>query len=75
METIGFGTTICGTVARDRYRIIAEYISSSDLPLTATIKSFGVEAYCCHPLMAQDRVIGTLAFGTRTRQRFSSREI
>jgi PAS domain S-box-containing protein len=75
METIGFGTTICGTVARDRYRIIAEYISSSDSPLTATIKSFGVEAYCCHPLMAQDRVIGTLAFGTRTRQRFSSREI
>ena len=39
------------------------------------LKSYGVEAYCCHPLMAQDRVIGTLSFGTRTRQRFASREI
>ncbi len=75
METTGFGATICGVVARDRYRIIAEYISSSDSPLTAKIRSFGVEAYCCNPLMAQDRVIGTLAFGTRTRHRFASREI
>ncbi len=74
-ETVDYGATVCGTVARDRYRIIAEYISSSDSPLTATLKFYGVEAYCCHPLMAQDRVIGTLSFGTRTRQRFASREI
>ncbi len=75
LETSDFGATICGTVARDKYRIIAEYISSSDSPLTAVIKGFGVDAFCCHPLMAQDRVIGTLAFGTRTRPRFASREI
>jgi PAS domain S-box-containing protein len=75
IETVDFGATVCGTVARDRYRIIAEYISSSDSPLTAGVKSYGVEAYCCHPLMAQDRVIGTLSFGTRSRQRFASREI
>ena len=75
IETVDYGSTVCGAVARDRYRIIAEYISTSDFPLTAVIKSFGVEAYCCHPLMVQDRVIGTLSFGTRTRQRFASREI
>ena len=75
IETVDYGSTVCGSVARDRYRIIAEYISTSDSPLTAVLKSFGVEAYCCHPLMVQDRIIGTLSFGTRTRQRFASREI
>ena len=39
IETVDFGATLCGTVARDRYRIIAEYISSSDSPLTAAVKS------------------------------------
>jgi PAS domain S-box-containing protein len=72
---LDYGSTLSGNVARDRYRIIAEYISSSDTPLTAAMKANGVEAYCCHPLMDHDRVIGTLSFGTRSRQRFASREI
>ena len=35
---------------------------------------FGVRAYVCHPLIYRDRNIGILAFGTRTRPRFSEED-
>jgi len=38
-------------------------------------QSYGVTAYCCHPLVAQGRVIGTLSFGSRTRSGFNDSEI
>jgi len=34
-----------------------------------------MEAYCCHPLIAQGRVIGTLSFGTKTRTRFGDEDV
>jgi PAS domain S-box-containing protein len=75
MEWLDYGVAVCGCVARDRQRIIAEDISSSDDPRTALVKSFGVQAYCCHPILAQGRLLGTLSFGTRTRLRFTGREV
>ena len=36
-------------------------------PRTELVKSLGITAYACHPLMSQGRVLGTLSFGTRTR--------
>lgn len=42
---------------------------------TKLVKSYGIQAYFCHPLIIQDRLIGTLSFGTKTRPRFESEEI
>lgn len=75
IQKLDYGTAVCGSVARDRERILAEDIASRSDPLTDLVKSFGVQAYCCHPLMAQDRLIGTLSFGTRTRPRFSPEQV
>jgi PAS domain S-box-containing protein len=75
MEWLDYGVAVCGCVARDRQRIIAEDISSSDDPRTVLVKSFGVQAYCCHPILAQGRLLGTLSFGTTRRPRFTEREV
>ena len=46
-----------------------------DSSRTELIKSYGIQAYCCHPLLVQDRLIGTLSFGTRSRTRFRPEHI
>ncbi len=75
IEWLEIGTTVCGCVARDGRRIIAEGIQESTDPMTDLVRSYGVQAYCCHPLLAGERVLGTLSFGTRTRPRFRPGEI
>jgi PAS domain S-box-containing protein len=75
IEWIDFGVAVCGSVARDSKRIIAENIQRSDEPITSLIRSFGVQAYACHPLMSDNKVIGTLSFGTKSRSKFKADEI
>ena len=72
---LDFGVAVCGCVARDGERIITEDIQHSDDIRTQLVKSFGVQAYCCHPLEAQGKVIGTLSFGTKTRPKFTDDEV
>ena len=75
MEWIDFGVAVCGCAARDGCRIVAENIPTTTDPRTELVKSFGIQAYACHPLLAQERVLGTLSFGTRTRARFTEYEL
>lgn len=75
IEWLDYGIAVCGCVARDQGRIIAEDIQHSADPRVTLIKSYGIRAYCCHPLIAQNRLLGTLSFGTRTRARFSADDI
>ncbi|MHB8763252.1 MAG: PAS domain S-box protein [Deferrisomatales bacterium] len=75
IEWLDYGQAVCGCVARDRERIVAEDVPSIVDPRTELIAALGVQAYCCHPLMAQGRLLGTLSFGTRTRPRFDDDEI
>jgi PAS domain-containing protein len=75
IRQLDFGVAVCGCVAQDRERIIAEDIQNSNDYRTQLVKSFGVQAYCCHPLMMQSRLIGTLSFGTKTRPTFTSDEV
>ncbi|MBY6243894.1 PAS domain S-box protein [Methylosinus sp. Sm6] len=69
------GAAVCGCGAREGRRILAEDIQRRDDLRAELVRSFGIQAYCCHPLLHQDRVIGTLSFGTRSRIRFSDDEI
>jgi signal transduction histidine kinase/CheY-like chemotaxis protein len=75
LKWLDYGVAVCGCVARDKERIIAEDILNTSDTRTELVKSYGIQAYCCHPLMAQGRLIGTLSFGTRTRARFTSEEV
>jgi len=75
IRKLGFGVAVCGCVAQEGRRIIAQFIQQTDDPKTQLVKSYGVQAYCCHPLMAQGRLIGTLSFGTRTRPVFTPDEV
>jgi len=70
-----YGVAICGCVAQEACRIVAENIPTTPDVRTELIRSFGITAYVCHPLFAQDRVIGTLSFGTKSRLTFTVDEI
>ncbi|HET6489366.1 MAG TPA: PAS domain S-box protein [Syntrophales bacterium] len=75
LEWLDYGVAVCGCVARDGARIVAEDIFHTPDARTELVKSYGIRAYCCHPLKARDRLIGTLSFGTKTRSRFTPEEI
>ncbi len=72
---LDMGAAVCGCVARDGCRIVAENIAASDDPRTELVRSFGVQAYACHPLVSKERVIGTLSFGSRTKTSFTGDEL
>ncbi len=75
IEHLEYGSSVCGCVARDGCRFVAENIAESPDPLTELVRSFGVTAYACHPLVAGGTVIGTLSFGSRTRTHFSDADL
>lgn len=75
LEWLDFGTAVCGCAARDGARIVAEDVQHSCDVRTDLVRAMGVQAYACHPLKVQERVLGTLSFGTRTRISFSDDEL
>ncbi|MGC8494551.1 MAG: PAS domain S-box protein [Syntrophobacteraceae bacterium] len=75
IEWLDYGVAVCGCVASGRERIIAEDIFSTPDIRTELVKSYGIQAYACHPLMVQGKLIGTLSFGTKTRPHFSSDDL
>lgn len=71
IEYLDYGEAVCGRAARDACPIIAEDILHSGDARTELVKSYGIQAYACHPLMVQGRPIGTLSFGAKSRTHFS----
>jgi signal transduction histidine kinase/DNA-binding response OmpR family regulator len=70
-----FGQAICGNVALRREPIVATFIQASNDPMVQLVKQYGVRCYACNPLLAEDRLLGTLSFASRTRNRFSAEEL
>jgi two-component system CheB/CheR fusion protein len=76
IEWLDFGVAVCGCAAAQGCRIVAEHIPQTDDPRTALVKSYGIKAYACHPLFVEGgRVIGTLSFGSKTREIFSDDDL
>ncbi len=69
-----FGQSICGTVALNRQPIVATHIQRSDDPKVQLVKSFGLRAYASYPLLAGDRLLGTLSFASRVKDQFEPDE-
>ncbi len=76
VEDLELSASLCGTAARDGCRILAENLATMDDPRSTIVRSLGVRAYACHPLLGQrGEVIGTLSFGTRKRDAFSAEDL
>ncbi|UFS69822.1 ATP-binding protein [Geomonas sp. RF6] len=75
IEWLDLGVAVCGCVAQEGCRIVAEEISTTSDPRTALVKSYGVQAYACHPLVSEGKVIGTLSFGTRSKSAFTEDDL
>jgi two-component system CheB/CheR fusion protein len=75
IEWLDYGVAVCGCAARDAERIVACDIFNTPDPRTALVKSYGIQAYACHPLMIRGRIIGTLSFGTKSRAHFLPEEL
>ena len=70
-----FGESIVGTVAVTRQPLVADYIQQSSEPKFQLVKSLGLRAYACNPLMSGNLLLGTLSFGSRTRDQFDPDEL
>lgn len=75
IQRLEFGQAICGTVAQERRRLYVSDIQNSDYEKASLVKSFGIQAYACNPLMAGDRLLGTLSFATHHRESFTEDEV
>lgn len=70
-----FGEAVCGTVALHHQPIVATQIQRSDDPKVQLVKSFGLRAYACNPLLVGDRLLGTLSFASRVKDEFDPDEV
>ncbi|RQW81594.1 MAG: PAS domain S-box protein [Methanothrix sp.] len=75
IEWLEYGEAVCGLVAQQGCRIVAENIQETLDSRAELVRSFGVKAYVCYPLLDQGKVIGTLSFGTSSRRSFSEEDL
>lgn len=75
MEWLDYGVGLCGCSARDGRRLVVENLQETDDQYTALVRPFGVKAYACHPLISRGKVLGTLSFCARNRNKFSEDEL
>ncbi len=76
IEWLDFGVAVCGCAARDGRRIVAEKIPTTPDERTELVKTYGIKAYACHPILGPaGKVIGTLSFGTCKRETFTEEDI
>lgn len=75
LKAVKMGETISGEVALTRKPVVLEDAQQSLDPHTTLVRSLGIRAYCCHPLIVKDRLIGTLSFGSRRHTAFDAASI
>jgi PAS domain S-box-containing protein len=72
---LAFGEAVCGAVAATCRPIVLEDVPHNPDPRAAVLKPLGLRAFACQPLLAGDRLLGTLSFGLRDRDRFDAEEL
>jgi len=75
IEWLDYGTAVCGRAVVQGRPIVCGHIGERSEPGTELVKSYGVKAYACHPLICQGRVLGTLSFGATNRSEFDPEDI
>jgi signal transduction histidine kinase len=54
---------------------VATHLQQSDDAQTELVKALGIRAYVCNPLIAGDKLLGTLSFASRSRDEFEPLEL
>jgi PAS domain S-box-containing protein len=70
-----FGQAVCGTVAANQKPMACNNVQQSNAPIVQLVKTFGVRAYACNPLLVDGRLLGTLSFGSRSKDAFLDQEL
>ena len=70
-----FGVSLCGLVAQRKERLVFADLPTVTVPQAAGIIALGVKAYAGHPLLAGNRLIGTISFGSRRLQSYSEEDV
>lgn len=74
-ETMRYGEFLCGRVAARRRPIVVEDIAHTDMEGSEAVRAAGYGAYIGLPLLAGGRLLGTIAFITRTKAHFAEGEV
>jgi PAS domain S-box-containing protein len=69
------GQAVAGTVALRRQPFVVTSIQQSDDVQIRWLKSVGIRACVCHPLVAETRLLGTLSFASRKRDHFEPDDV
>ena len=72
---LDFGQAICGTVAATGRPLHVTDIQNSTDRRADLVREMGITAYACEPLIANDRVTGTISFASRTRRSFDEEDL
>lgn len=75
LRELPLGQAICGTVAQTRAPIHGMDIQNSAYEKANLVRGFGLQCFACNPLIAGDRLLGTLSFASRTRKAFDEDEL
>lgn len=74
-ETMRYGELLCGRVAVSRRPLIIEDIAHNAVEGSEAVRAAGYGAYVGVPLVAGERLFGTIAFITRTKTHFAEGEV
>jgi PAS domain S-box-containing protein len=75
LREIKVGQPVCGLAVLRKMPITVEDMQTSRDKRLSHLRALGITAYACHPLIADNRVLGTLSFGTRGRSSFDPGEL
>ncbi|QRO00306.1 response regulator [Archangium violaceum] len=75
LEHLEPGQGVAGRVVAENQRWVLDGGAAANGPLPDAAPELGLSALACYPLISQGRVLGTLAFGTRTMRVFSPDEL
>jgi len=75
LATVAYGEAVCGAVAERGTPVVVSDVQRSVDPMVDWLRRAGVAAYVSYPLTAGGRLLGTLAFGSRTRTRLADDEL
>jgi PAS domain S-box-containing protein len=75
VRSLEYGESVCGIAAEKREARIVEHVQECEFAEAKTIRSWGLRAFACYPLTYREKIVGTLAFGTFSRDHFNPDEL
>ena len=72
---VELGESVCGRVAQHGEPLVLDHIQQTLDPCADLVRSFGLRVYASHPLLSNGKVLGTLSFGSRSKDVLDASEI